>query len=159
MVLIFIKKTSFSYLGIPLKPGGFPESAALIQQNIDKASQTMNQLAAIGLNSKGFPPLLACRFYSQMVRFQLDYGLAISPISAKLTQQLETFQNQCFRRIFGGHSRSSVEVMLHLVNLPTMKTRVAVRQVQHLFRFTLLPEDTLLSHLLPYVKSSTSRSS
>ncbi|KAG2197298.1 hypothetical protein INT46_001805 [Mucor plumbeus] len=89
------------------------------------ASLTMNQLAAIGLNSKDFPPLLACRFYSQIVRAQLDYGLAISPITAKLIQRLVTFQNSCIRRIFGGHARSSVQLMLHLANLPSMRTRVA----------------------------------
>ncbi|KAG0905391.1 hypothetical protein G6F33_012202 [Rhizopus arrhizus] len=119
---------------------------------------TMNQFAAIGLNSKGFPPLLACRFYSQMVRAQLDYGLAISPLTTKLIHQLDTFQNQCIRRIFSGHSRSSVQVMLHLVNLPSMRTRVAVLQAQYLFRSTHLPDDTLLAHLLPYIQSSTSRS-
>ncbi|KAG1270861.1 hypothetical protein G6F66_013716 [Rhizopus arrhizus] len=130
----------------------------MIQHNINKASLTMNQLAAIGLNSKGFPPLLACRFYSQMVCAQLDYGLAISPLTTKLIHQLDTFQNQCIRRIFGGHSRSSVQVMLHLVNLPSMRTRVAVLQAQYLFRSTHLPDDTLLAHLLPYIQSSTSRS-
>ncbi|KAG0926567.1 hypothetical protein G6F28_012981 [Rhizopus arrhizus] len=131
------KESSFSYLGIPIKPGGLIDYPAMIQHNINKASLTMNQLAAIGLNSKGFPPLLACRFYSQMVRAQLDYGLAISPLTTKLIHQLDTFQNQCIRRIFGGHSRSSVQVMLHLVNLPSMRTRVAVLQAQYLFRTAL----------------------
>ena len=129
------KESSFSYLGIPIKPGGLLDYPALIQQNINKASLTMNQLTAIGLNSKGLPPLLACRFYSQIVRAQLGYGLAISPITAKLIQKLDTFQNSCIRRIFGGHARSSVQLMLHLVNLPSMRTRVAA---QYLFRSTHL---------------------
>ncbi|KAG0756030.1 hypothetical protein G6F24_011430 [Rhizopus arrhizus] len=77
------KESSFSHLGIPIKPGGLIDYPAMIQHNMNKASLTMNQLAAIGLNSKGFPPLLACRFYSQMVRAQLDYGLAISPLTTK----------------------------------------------------------------------------
>ncbi len=152
------KESSFSYLGVPIKPGGLIDYAALIQHNINKASLTMNQLAAIGLNSKGFPPLLACRFYSQMVRSQLDYGLTISPLSAKLTKALDTFQNSCIRRIFGGHSRSSAKVMLHLVNLPSMKTRIAVLQAQYLFRTSQLPADTLLAHLLPHVQLSNSHS-
>ncbi|EIE76949.1 hypothetical protein RO3G_01653 [Rhizopus delemar RA 99-880] len=152
------KESSFSYLGIPIKPGGLLDYPAMIQHNINKASLTMNQLAAIGLNSKGFPPLLACRFYSQMVRAQLDYGLAISPLTTKFIHQLDTFQNQCIRRIFGGHSRSSVQVMLHLVNLPSMRTRIAALQAQYLFRSTHLPDDTLLAHLLPHIQSSTSRS-
>jgi hypothetical protein len=129
------KESSFSYLGIPIKPGGLLDYPALIQQNINKASLTMNQLAAIGLNSKGLPPLLACRFYSQIVRAQLGYGLAISPITAKLIKKLYTFQNSSIRSIFGGHARSSVQLMLHLVNLPSMRTRVAA---QYLFRSTHL---------------------
>ncbi|KAI9260127.1 hypothetical protein EDC94DRAFT_641160 [Helicostylum pulchrum] len=94
----------------------------------------MNQLVAIGLNSKGFPPF----------RAQLDYGLAISPITAKLVHKLDTFQNSCIR------------LMLHLVNLPSMRTRVAVLQAQYLFRSTQLPDDTLLTHLLPHLQSSSS---
>ncbi|KAG0752944.1 hypothetical protein G6F57_014000 [Rhizopus arrhizus] len=87
------KESSFSYLGIPIKPGGLLDYPAMIQHNINRASLTMNQLAAIGLNSKGFSPLLACRFYSEMVRAQLDYGLAISPLTTKFIHQLNTFQN------------------------------------------------------------------
>ncbi|KAG1458888.1 hypothetical protein G6F56_006288 [Rhizopus delemar] len=152
------KESSFSYLGIHIKPGGLLDYPAMIQHNINKASLTMNQLAAVGLSPKGFPPLLACRFYSQMIRAQLDYGLAISPLTAKFIHQLDTFQNQYIRRIFGGNSRNSAQIMLHLVNLPSIGTRVAVLQVQYLFRSTHLPDDTLLAHLLPYIQSSTSRS-
>ncbi|KAG1473597.1 hypothetical protein G6F56_000868 [Rhizopus delemar] len=152
------KESSFSYLGIHIKPGGLIGYPAMIQHNTNKASLTMNQLAAIDLSSKGFPPLLACHFYSQMIRAQLDYGLAISPLTIKFIHQLDTFQNQCIRRIFGGHSKSSAQIMLHLVNLPSMRTRVAVLQAQYLFRSINLPDDTLLVHLLPYVQTSTSRS-
>ncbi|CEP20197.1 hypothetical protein [Parasitella parasitica] len=152
------KESSFSYLGIPIKPGGLLNYPAVVQQSINKASLTMNQLTAIGLNSNGFPPLLACRFYSQMIRSQLAYGLAISPITNRLIQQLDVFQNQCIRRIFGGHSKSSAQVMLHLVNLPSMRTRVATLQAQYLFRGSYLPDDTLLAHLLSYIQSPSSRS-
>ncbi|KAG1469588.1 hypothetical protein G6F56_003172 [Rhizopus delemar] len=130
----------------------------MIQHNINKASLTMNQLAAIGLSSKGFLTLLACRFYSQMIRAQLDYGLAIGPLTTKFIHQLNTFQNQCIGRIFGGHSRSPAQIMLHLVNLPSMRTRVAVLQAQYLFCSTNLSDDSLLVYLLPYIQTSTSRS-
>lgn len=46
------KAFSFSYLGIPIKPGGLLDYSALVHHNINKASLTMNQLVAIGLNSK-----------------------------------------------------------------------------------------------------------
>lgn len=118
----------------------------------------MNQLAAIGLNFKGFPPLLAYHFYSQMVRAQLDCGIAISPLATILIHRFDTFQNPCIRRIFGGHSKSSVQVMVHIVNLPPMRTRVAVLRARYLFRSTQVPGDTLLAHLLSYIQFSTSRS-
>ena len=73
------KESSFSYLGIPIKAGGLLYSAALIQQNINKASRSMNQLDAIGVTSKDFSPLLASRFYSQIVRAQIEYGLVKYP--------------------------------------------------------------------------------
>lgn len=152
------KASFFPYLGIPIKPGGLLDYATLVQQNINKASLTMNQLTVIGLNSKGFPSLPACRFYSQMVRSQLDYGLAISSLNGKLIKQVDDFQNSCIRRIFGGHSRSSATVMLHLVNLPSMKTRTAILQAQYLYRSIYLPENTLLATLLPHIQNSNSRS-
>ncbi|CEP12244.1 hypothetical protein [Parasitella parasitica] len=92
-----------------------------------------------------------------MIRSQLEYGLAISLITNKLIQHLDVFQNQCIRRIFGGHSKSSAQVMLHLVNLPSMQTRVATLQAQYLFRGSYLPDDTLLAHLLLYIQSPSSR--
>lgn len=152
------KEHVFPYLGIPIKAGGYIDYPSLVQNNINKASLTMNQLASIGVNAKGFSPLLSSRFYCQMVRSQLDYGLAVSPLSAALIKQLDTFQNSCIRRIFGGHSRSSAKVMLHLVKIPSMKARIAALQAQYVFRSTCLPDDTLLANLLPYIQNSSVQS-
>ncbi|KAG1142020.1 hypothetical protein G6F38_008019 [Rhizopus arrhizus] len=74
----------------------------------------MNQMTAIGVNSTGFEKLTSTRFYSQIVRPQLEYGLAISAVKCRELQKIESCQNQCLRRIFGGTSRSSIKVMLHL---------------------------------------------
>ncbi|KAI7904435.1 uncharacterized protein BX663DRAFT_530474 [Cokeromyces recurvatus] len=79
---------------------------------------------------QGFDRLFATRFYTQIVRPQLKYSLAISLLSAKDMQQLEPCQNICIRRIFGGSSRSSVKVILHMINQPSMKVRVSVLQAQ-----------------------------
>ncbi|KAG1529469.1 hypothetical protein G6F51_014140 [Rhizopus arrhizus] len=107
-------ETSFSYLGIPISPGGYLNTQALIQSNTTKALKTMNQMTAIGVNSTGFNKLLSVRFYSQIVRPQLEYGLEISAVKYKDFQKLESCQNQCLRQIFGGSPRLSVKVMLHL---------------------------------------------
>ncbi|KAG1539847.1 hypothetical protein G6F47_007244 [Rhizopus delemar] len=118
----------------------------------------MNQLSSIGINPKGFSPLLATRFYIQIVRAQLEYGLAINKITSLLAKKLEDAQNICLRRIFGGSSRSSVKVMLHLTKLPTMQERTYILQAQFLLRSLTLPDDTLLTCLLPHIRRSDSHS-
>ncbi|KAG0783481.1 hypothetical protein G6F22_008669 [Rhizopus arrhizus] len=149
-------QSSFPYLGIPIGPGGHLLSNDLIQHNVNKALQTMNQMSAIGVNHKGFSPLLSVRFYSQIVRSQLEYGLAISAISPTQMKKLEDCQTKCIRRIFGGNSRSSTKVMLHLTNQPTMKERVHRLQGKYILRSLNGPEDTLLSQFLPYLRTSAS---
>ncbi|KAG1493830.1 hypothetical protein G6F46_008534 [Rhizopus delemar] len=152
------RQTSFSYLGIPISPGGYLNTNELAQNNINKALQTMNQMSAIGVNHKGFNQLISVRFYTQIVRSQLEYGLAISAVSSSNITKLEVCQTQCIRCIFGGGSRSSTKVMLHLTNQPTMKERVRRLQAKFLFRSINMPEDTLLSQLLDYLRTSASLS-
>ncbi|KAG1151011.1 hypothetical protein G6F37_006521 [Rhizopus arrhizus] len=148
------RQDSFPYLGIPIRPGGYINTSDLIQGNINKALKTMNQMTAIGVNSAGFDRLLSARFYCQIVRPQLEYGLAISAVKYREFQQLESCQNQCLRRIFDGSPRSSVKVMLHLINQPTMKERIHILQTKFLLRSLDVPDDTLLFQLLPYIRIS-----
>ncbi|KAG0830584.1 hypothetical protein G6F17_014077 [Rhizopus arrhizus] len=118
----------------------------------------MNQMSALGVNPKGFDHLLSVRFYTQIVRSQLEYGLAISPISTTQLKKLEACQTQCIRKIFGGSTRSSTKVMLHLVNQPTMKERVHILQAKFLLRSICSPDDTLVAKFLPHIRSSSSHS-
>ena len=53
----------------------------------------MNQLSAVGVHPKGFSPLLGIRFYSHIVRAQLEYGLTITKINKYSRKQLEDAQN------------------------------------------------------------------
>ncbi|KAI9485245.1 MAG: hypothetical protein EXX96DRAFT_472491, partial [Benjaminiella poitrasii] len=117
---------SFSYLGIPVKPGGYLDTVTLLQDNTEKALQTINQLAAIGVSPRRFDRLLAVRFYSQIVRPQLEYDLAISSVIFTSLRKLEACQNECLRIIFGGSSCSSFKVMLHLVNQTSIRERIAI---------------------------------
>jgi len=150
--------SSFSYLGIPFSPGGHINALELVENNTTKALRTMNQLSTIGLNPSGFRTLLSTRFYSQIIRSQLEYGLAICRTTKYVNDQLEKAQNKCIRRIFGGSSTSSIKVMLHLTKLPTMTERAQQLQAQFLLRSLNLPSDTLLSHLLPHIRLSSSNS-
>ncbi|KAI8967051.1 hypothetical protein BDF20DRAFT_891932, partial [Mycotypha africana] len=152
------RQTSFSYLGIPIGPGGHLLTNDLIQNNTNKALHTMNTMSAIGVNHKGFNQLLSTRFYTQIVRTQLEYGLAISSFSSPQIKKIEECQTECIRRIFGGNSRSSTKVMLHLTNLPSMKERVHRLQGKFLLRSINGPRDILLSQFLPYLRASASLS-
>ncbi|KAG0753984.1 hypothetical protein G6F61_012170 [Rhizopus arrhizus] len=148
----------FFYLDIPINPGGYLNTTQLIQDTVNKALQTMNRMITIGVNNKGFDRLLSVSFYTQIVSSHLEYGHAISSAPAHQLQKLDACQTQCIRRIFGGGSRSSIKVMLHLVNLPTMKERVQKLQAKFLLRSVDALNDTLLSQYLPYPRTSASRS-
>ncbi|KAG1060434.1 hypothetical protein G6F41_012863 [Rhizopus arrhizus] len=109
------KQHSFPYLGIPFRPGGYLDAIALVNQNKTKALATMNQLSAVGVHPKGFSPLLGIRFYSHIVRAQLEYGLTITKITTFLSKQLEDAQNVCFRRLFGGSHTSSIAMLCYTI--------------------------------------------
>ncbi|KAG1169767.1 hypothetical protein G6F71_008147 [Rhizopus microsporus] len=99
----------FPYLGVPIKSGGIIDKSALLQQNINKALGTMRQLVTLGVNKNGLDYLLSTRFYAQIVRPQLEYGLAITTFNSREIQALENCQNQCIRQIFGGRPFTSTK--------------------------------------------------
>jgi hypothetical protein len=51
-----------------------------------------------------------------------------------------------------------LQVMLHLINQPTMKERTHILQTKFLLRSLDVPDDTLLFQLLPYIRTSASGS-
>lgn len=144
--------SSFAYLGVPFKPGGFLDPDALVNRNCSKAFATMNMLTSIGVNPTGFSKLLSSRFYAQIVRSQMEYSLAINLFSNSQLRRLEDTQNKCIQKIYGAHDRSSTKVMLHLAKLPTMNERVRILQAQFLFRSLYVPGDSLLGYLLPHIQ-------
>ncbi|KAI9277014.1 hypothetical protein BDA99DRAFT_545117 [Phascolomyces articulosus] len=125
----------------------------LIEHNTRKATSTLNCLNALGLGPTGFTRLLATRIYAQFIRPQMEYGLAIQKTQQKYTKLLENTQSSSyFRRIYGSNNqRASTKVMQHLINIPSMKIRVSILQAKFLNRTRWLPEDTLLSNLLPII--------
>ncbi|KAI7898616.1 uncharacterized protein BX663DRAFT_442677, partial [Cokeromyces recurvatus] len=148
------REPSFAYLGIHIKAGGSIDTAALSKQNTAKARSSMNQIAVLGVNSKGFCRLLSVRFYVQMIRSQLEYGLAIAVLNDSHLKQLEACQNECFRRIFGASLRSSTKVKLHMTHQPSMMNRSIILQTKYLVQSMNLPVDTLLSKLLLHLETS-----
>ncbi|KAG1543416.1 hypothetical protein G6F49_011353 [Rhizopus delemar] len=99
----------FPYLGVPIKSGDIVDKSALLQQSINKALGMMRQLITLGVNKNGRDYLLSTRFYAQIVRPQLEYGLAITTFNLREIQSLENCQNQCIRQIFGGRLFTSTK--------------------------------------------------
>ncbi|CEG74667.1 hypothetical protein RMATCC62417_09838 [Rhizopus microsporus] len=143
----------FPYPGVPIKSGGIVDKSALLQQHINKPLGTIRQLITLGVNKNGLGYLLSTRFYAQIVRPQLEYGLAITTFNLREIQSLENYQNQCIRQIFSGRLSTSTKIMLHLTNLPNTKDRISILQAQFLFKASFLPVDALLTKLLPYIQS------
>lgn len=75
---VLTRQTIFQYLGVPIKTGGILDAEELIKLNITKALAIMNLLTSIGVNPSGFDKLLSTRFYMQIVRAQMEYGIAIN---------------------------------------------------------------------------------
>ncbi|KAI9488974.1 hypothetical protein BDB00DRAFT_771599, partial [Zychaea mexicana] len=149
----------FRYLGIPFNCRATMDVQELIVHNTRKAITSLNCLISLGLSPTGFTRLLAARIYGQFIRPQMEYGLAIQKPLQKHIKLLEDAQSACLRRFYGSSNRtSSTKVMQHLVNIPPMKLRVAVLQAKLLNRSHWLPDDALLSKLVPrFSVVSTSR--
>lgn len=147
-------QTTFSYLGIPIKPGGHIDSHLMTMDRIKTSKASMNLLKSLGVNPSGFDRLLSLRLYTQICRAHLEYGLAITSFNYSQKAAFESFQNQAIRGIFGGSPNSSVLIMRHLTRLPSMQERIAILQARYLLRSLNLPPDTLMSRLLPYIKDS-----
>lgn len=152
------RRATFAYLGAPFKPSGHISTIGLITANTTKALTTFAQLTAIGVSLRGFGHLLSTRFYTQIIRAQLDYGPTISSFNLRNYSQLEYTQNKCIRFLFGGHQQSSVKTILQMARLPTMQERAHTLQTQFLFRSLRLPDDALLTKPLLFLKQPNSRS-
>ncbi|SAL98890.1 hypothetical protein [Absidia glauca] len=148
----------FTYLGIPFKTGGEIGRDRLLQHNTQKMLASMNVMASLGLNNSGFTKLLSSRIYQQFLRPQMEYGLAITPLTKTLvTKKLEQAQNDSIRRFYGAHSLSSTVIMRHLARIPSMQARVDLLRFKYLHRIATLPADSLLSIIIAVSTSAPRR--
>ncbi|KAG1647047.1 hypothetical protein G6F44_000217 [Rhizopus delemar] len=144
--------TSFAYLGVPFKPGGYLDLDELIRRKSSKALATMNVLKSIGINPSGFYRLLSTRFYAHIVRPQLEYGLAINRFTITQLKSIEDVQDTCIRKIHGTRGKTCTKLMLHIAKLPLMADQVHISQAQFLYRSLHLSDDALLCRLLPHIR-------
>ena len=111
----------------------------------------MYVLISVGVNSNGFDRLLSTRFYAQIVCTLLEYGLAINRLTASQIKAPQDAQNECLCRTYSVSKRASTKVIRRLSRLPTMKEQINILQAQFLFRPFTLPEDALLTKLMPHI--------
>ncbi|CEI93867.1 hypothetical protein RMCBS344292_08093 [Rhizopus microsporus] len=71
---------NLAYLSVPSKPSGHVSTTDLITANTTMALAIFAQLAAIGVNPRGFGHLLSARFHAQTVLAHLDYGQVIGSV-------------------------------------------------------------------------------
>ena len=90
------QQSSLAYLCAPIRPSRYLNPIELINSNVNKVMAITNQLASVGINFKGLSQLLLSRFYSQIVRPQMEYGLAINRHNLKLINELEKFRVRLF---------------------------------------------------------------
>ncbi|CEP19872.1 hypothetical protein [Parasitella parasitica] len=127
----------------------------MIHNRVTTSNASKNLLKSLGVNPSGFDRLFPLKLYSQVVRAQLEYGLAIIPFTYSQITDLESFQNQAICGIFGGSPHSSVSIMRHLAKMPSMNEHTTLLQARYLLLRSLnLPPDALLSCFFTYLNAS-----
>lgn len=147
---------SFRYLGVPISRFGQINIPELIAHNRNAGLAALFSLVPLGLNPHGLPPKLQIALYKQFIRPTMEYGLAITKTTKRQLTPLQQTQQQALRRMFGGHSTSETAVIQHLSALPTMFTRSTILQAKFIHRSAYLPDDALLTLLLPRLNSPRS---
>lgn len=68
----------------------------------------------MSVNPNGFDRLLSTRFYAQIIRPCLEYGLATNRFTVSQIKALEDAQNEFLRRIYGRSKRASTKFIRYL---------------------------------------------
>lgn len=137
--------TIFKYLGIPFKKEGISREQ-LIQDRINKATGSMALLRQIGLHRYGMGLWAALRAYRTFVRPSLEYGLAITSLSAPFVNRLQAAQNGCVKLAINAQAdrRLPTVVQQVLADLPSMRLRMRILQFKFVTRTIDLATSTML---------------
>jgi hypothetical protein len=130
----------FVYLGMPFRKRGLHDPGFLSLRS-GGAVKTMALLNLIGVNRNGFSLLLSARLYTAFIRPKIEYGLAMSRLSATDFTALDALQS----RLVGMFIDSSwTSVAKHMTCLPNMKHRYNTLVTRYTIRSQTLPDDCLL---------------
>ncbi|KAK4508996.1 uncharacterized protein ATC70_007344 [Mucor velutinosus] len=130
----------FTYLGMPFRYKGL-HAPGILSLRSAGAVKTMALLNSVGVNRNGFSLLLSSRLYRTFIRPKLEYGLAISHLSARDFTALDTLQNRLVGMFVGS---TWVNVAKHITCLPSIKHRYNVLATRFALRADTLPDDCLL---------------
>ncbi|KAG1364849.1 hypothetical protein G6F61_013618 [Rhizopus arrhizus] len=81
-----------------------------------------------------------------MYEAQMEYGLAVSVLNLGHLKKLESHQNEFIRRTFSASFRSSLKVMYHLVQQPSVSDHTSIMQAKSLKHSTDLPMTCFFKH-------------
>ncbi|TPX42773.1 hypothetical protein CcCBS67573_g10492 [Chytriomyces confervae] len=87
------------------------------------AKKTLAWMRRKGLNGFGFWNLHSLYMYPIFIRSQLEYGLALRPLTTLELSPLQKFQNTCLRTLFSVPSSTSIAALHLISSVPTIKTR------------------------------------
>ncbi|KAL4209363.1 hypothetical protein AB4K20DRAFT_1969939 [Rhizopus microsporus] len=85
------------------------------------------------------------------VFFMNSRTVTINRLTVSQLYALEEAQNNCIKKIYSARGKASTKVMFHTSKLPLMSERVSILQAQFLSHSLYLPEDALITCLLPYI--------
>jgi hypothetical protein len=141
----------FTYLGMPFRYKGL-HAPGIMSLRSAGAVKVMALLNSVGVNRNGFSLLLSSRLYKAFIRPKIEYGLAISHLSARDFTDLDALQNRLVGMFVGS---TWVNVAKHITCIPSIKHRYNVLATRFALRAATLPEDSLLvllRHSLTYTR-------
>ena len=150
--------STFRYLGIPFSANGLDQSL-LINQSRTKAVAAMQSLRASGVHMYGFGLTSALRAYKIFVHPIIEYGIAISFLTALQTTELDEIQRQCLRMCIcrpANQKAIGTLTLSSLSALPDLRTRYHTLQTKFALRARTLPTTTLVVCILPQLQKPMS---
>lgn len=130
----------FSYLGVPFRKKGLC-GGAILDNRLAGAIKTMALLTSIGVHRNGFSLLLCAKLYKIFIRPKLEYGLAISRLTAPEIKKLDRAQDKLVGMFLGSNHTA---VAKHITCIPLMSHRYDILVTRYVLRAEFLPEDSLV---------------
>ena len=135
---------SFQYLGLPFTSEGI-DANMLINQRISKATGNMALLRQLGVHQYGIGLWPAIRTYRSFVRPVLEYGLAITALSAAQMDKIQKAQLGCIKMALNRNKSTKFPTIVPMVlaDLPSMQLRIRTLQLKFVTRLQTLPVTTM----------------